>query len=117
MNKLSSKIMNLTKMSFPKIIYKYLTMISTIIFVISFTGITLIDPKYIHLLSTIIYLYVGIILVIRFNPYISVHLSKKEKAYDRRMAYSAGILLILSTTVSDFLQDYFKEQIHKILPF
>ena len=110
--KIIDKIYDLTKLDFHRVIYKYLTQIYSIIFVISFLGVTLVDYKYTHYLSTIIHMYIGIVLILRFNPYSKNSITKKEKSYDRRMAYIAGILLIMSTTFSQFLQEHIKNYIH-----
>ena len=113
MNKFLHKILEFTKHDFIKNIYKYLQIIYSIIFFVSFIGITLINEKYVHMLSTLIHIYVGTMLVIHFNPYIKDTGSKQDKAYDRRMAYSAGILLLLSTTISEVFQKYLKKYIHQ----
>lgn len=115
MQKFINNIYDLTKLNFHRIVYKYLTQIYSIIFFVSFLGITLVNQKYIHYLSTIIHLYVGIVLIIRFNPYTKNSTTKKEKEYDRRIAYSAGILLLMSTTFSQFFQQYIKDNLDELI--
>ena len=113
--KIVDKIYDLTKLDFHRVIYKYLTQIYSIIFVISFLGVTLVDYKYTYYLSTIIHMYIGIVLIIRFNPYTKNSTTQKEKEYDRRIAYSGGILLIMSTTFSQFFQQYIKDNLDQLI--
>ena len=115
MRNIINKLTKITQFSWHRIIYKYLTFISTIFFIISFTGGILIDKKYIYILNSIIHIYIGIILILRFNPYSRVYNSKKDKEYDRKLAFNAGIIILLSTTMIEVIQFYIQKRLHTYL--
>jgi hypothetical protein len=83
---------------------------SYILFAIAFTGAMTINPKYMMLLETIIRYYVCAFLLIRFNP-LSYKKSYSAAAieFDRRMAFSAGIFLLLTSTITDLAHAYVKK--------
>ena len=86
--------------------------LSYILFGLAFTGISAISPSYLNLLETIIKYYVCAFLLLRFNPWISkqIKYTRETAEFDRRVAFSAGMFLLLTTTLTDVTLDY----IHKL---
>ena len=90
--------------------YMWAIYASYTLFAIAFTGAITIDPKYLMRLETIIRYYVCAFLLIRFNPlsYKRTH-SAASIEFDRRMAFSAGIFLLLTSTITDLAHSYVKK--------
>ena len=83
---------------------------SYILFAIAFTGVLSVDPKYLMRLETIIRYYVCAFLLIRFNP-LSYRKPRSASTieFDRRMAFSAGVFLLLTSTITDLAESYVKK--------
>jgi hypothetical protein len=77
-------------------LYKYFLYFSYIIFILSLFGVTILKTEYSTILNNIIKIYIAIVLIIRFNPLIHVKFDKNNAKFDREIAFSAGILLLLS---------------------
>ena len=86
---------------------------SYFVFFITLSGLITIDPQYINILETIIKYYVCIFLLLRFNPWTYKFIDKEEVEFDRRIAFTSGIFLFLTTTVSNLAYIY----IYKIRNF
>ena len=85
------------------------------IIAIAYTGVIEIDPSYLDILNKILKYYICFFLILRFNPWIKYNtISKKTLEFDRYIAFKAGIFLLLTTTLSDIVQDYFKNLKNKI---
>lgn len=92
-----------------KNIYMYALYLSYALFFIAFTGIFAVSPQYLTTLETIIKYYVCGFLLLRFNPWVSKRIrNKSENAeFDRRVAFSAGVFLLLSTAFTDIAKKYY----------
>ena len=88
-------------------IFIYGLYLSYILYFFAITGVVYYNPDYLRHLETFIKYYVAIILVIRFNPFISKENVKVDTAFDRRIAFSAGLFLLFSTSVIDYLRSIF----------
>jgi hypothetical protein len=93
-----------------KKLYEYAETVSYILLFIAFTGVFAISPKYLNTLDTLIKYYVCGFLLLRFNPWVSKTIRNKPESaeFDRRIAFSAGVFLLLSTAFTDIAQDYMK---------
>tara|TARA_B100001057_G_C22672325_1_gene880366 strand:+ start:256 stop:600 length:345 start_codon:yes stop_codon:yes gene_type:complete len=89
-------------------LYIYGTIISSILFFVSIMGISYVDPKYISSLHTILKIYVAFILLIHFNPFIEYKKSGSQQNFDRKIAFSAGIFLLLTTTIVTSIEYYIR---------
>ena len=87
------------------------TTVSTILFAGSVTGIAIVAPEYLEALNTMLKYYVCAFLLIRFNPF--VDLGTADPSFERKVAFSAGLFLLLSTTVTGSLTSYLRERLHK----
>ncbi len=106
-------LVNYSEQSWHKVAYTYIVYFSYILFFIAFTGIVTINPYYLSTLETIIKYYVCAFLIIRFNPWAKRYTSKEAQEFDRKISYSAGIYLLLTTTFASIVSDYISQ--HKIL--
>ena len=86
--------------------------LSYLLFFIAFTGIVTLSPSYLSSLETWIKYYVCFIILIRFNPFIAEKHLKNNTDFDRRIAFSAGLFLLLSTSLVDIVQSYVGKHIH-----
>ena len=77
-----------------KSFFKYVSYISTILIIIGYSGIILINPKYISIAHTFILYYICLILLIRFNPYAK---QSSFTDFDKKVAFTAGIILFTAT--------------------
>ena len=81
--------------------------LSYILFAITLTGMLYIDPVYLSTLRTILKYYVCAILLIRFNPFVKRSNKASDIEFNRRIAFSAGIFLLLTTTATNAMENYF----------
>ena len=65
-------------------------------------GVFLFNPTYINALDTVTKLFVAIFLIIRFNPFTNVLMTK----FDKQIALSAGIFLLLTSTLTATIKEY-----------
>ena len=82
-----------------KKIYKYISCISIILIPITYTGLISVNPEYISIIHNFIVYYVGITLLIRFNPLIKQHTSAGYVEFNRSVAFTASLIL-LTTQIS-----------------
>ena len=77
---------------------------SYLLFALALTGIVHIDPRYLGTLEAALRYYVCLFLIIRFNPVSRRrHASKKTADFDRRVAFSAGVFLLLTTALTNIV--------------
>jgi hypothetical protein len=75
--------------------------LSYILFVIAFTGVLSVNPAYLTTLESALRYYVCFFLIIRFNPVTRRRASTPATvAFDRKMAFSAGVFLLLTSAVT-----------------
>tara|TARA_B100001741_G_C16213987_1_gene441645 strand:- start:282 stop:611 length:330 start_codon:yes stop_codon:yes gene_type:complete len=87
--------------------------ISYVLYILAIFGITLIAPKYVEYLRTFLKIYIGLILVTLYNP-----ITYKERGFtyfDRRIVFSAGMFLLLSTTLISAMEEYIRKKTSYIL--
>ncbi len=96
-----------------KNIYVYGMYISYFLFFAAFTGVIAISPQYLSLLNDFIIYYISLFLIIRFNPWTSKYIkhTKENTEYERGIAYSAGIFLLLTTGAVKIAKKYTKNHI------
>jgi hypothetical protein len=75
---------------------------SYLLYGIVFAGLYSKAPRYLYLLKMAIKIYVSLFLIIRFNPYVKTTFTE----FDRKIAYTSGIFLILTTTLTDLIINY-----------
>ena len=86
-------------------LYNYSVYAWYILYVLSFLGLYSNAPEYLTTIDFILRTYVSLFLVLRFNPYTKVHFTE----FDRKIIFSAGIFLILSSTITSLFTSKFKQ--------
>lgn len=85
---------------FTKKIYMFLTYSAYILYITIFLGVWNTAPQYLDDVNYYLKVFIGLVLVITFNPVIKITPSYIHK----NISFSAGLLLLTSTTFSAFQQ-------------
>ena len=67
-------------------------------------GIQILSPENIDTLDYYVKVYVCLFLLYRFNPFRTIEFNE----LDRKIAFSAGVFLLSTTFINDFIQKYTK---------
>jgi hypothetical protein len=78
---------------------------------ISLTGAVSWAPEYLSIIQKYIIYYISIILIGRFNPYMNITTFDK---YDKRIIFSAGITLLLTTSAVHIFENYIVTTFHMV---
>jgi hypothetical protein len=70
-----------------------------VLYVVAYLGLWGRAPEYLDYLSTILKLYVGIVLILTFNPFMQLSSSGMK----RQIAFSAGIFVLASLSLDKVL--------------
>jgi hypothetical protein len=92
------------KISYKEIFY-YSINITFLLYVLVILGITQFAPKYLVFFREFLKLFIGFLLVIFYNPFIKFH--KKIDITDRKIFFSSGLLLILSSVFYTYIENKF----------
>lgn len=98
-------------------LYDYIIYTFYLLFILTFTGIYKINPDYLNILNQIIIYLVCIILLINFNPLFDAnkdYSDNKKNEFNRKIAFSAGIYLLLTTSFINYLLSFIPSQLIKI---
>lgn len=87
-----------------KSLFMYVSYLSFFFIIIAYSGIILINTKYVSAAHTFILYYVCLILLIRFNPYSQ---NSNVVSFDKTIGFTAGILLF-TTTIAKQITGYIK---------
>ena len=97
--------------SFTQKFYYFITVLMWLMYIIALTGVITFNPAYINMLDNVAKLYVAVFLIIRFNPFIkNVEMTK----FDKDVVLSAGVFLLLSSTITIAARTYFENKIKLI---
>lgn len=83
-------------------IYNYVIYIWFILYGLSILGIYNNAPKYLLSLDFFLKLYIGIFLVIRYNP-IFPFIKNKIEDFDKKLIFSSGMFILLTTILTRLL--------------
>ena len=92
--------------SWHKNLYTIALYMSYALFVIAFTGVATVNHKYMDALETILKLYVGLFLIIRFNPWAKKAVNSEASSFDKRIAFAGGMALLLTSAVAGIFRHY-----------
>jgi hypothetical protein len=92
-----------------KQLFIYVLYLSYIMIFISLTGAVSWAPEYLSIIQKYIIYYISIILIGRFNPYMNITTFDK---YDKRIIFSAGITLLLTTSAVHIFENYIVTNLH-----
>ena len=87
--------------------YMYMLYTSYILFAFALSGSAFINPKYLSTLETILKYYVCCFLILRFNPYFNKPPKTERGRFNQRISYHAGVFLLLTTALTNFVKKYF----------
>jgi hypothetical protein len=93
---------------FSELVFLYLINISFVLYIIVLLGVGGFAPRYFHYLKTFLQIYIGILLVIRYNPI--TYKGRDFGEFDRQLVFSSGIFLLLSTALIGSIQQYLQNK-------
>ena len=88
--------------------YYFITVSMWILYIIALTGVISFNPNYLSTLDTVAKLYVAVFLMMRFNPFVK---TTEMSSFDKEIAWSAGVFLFLSSTITAAVKSYFNNKI------
>lgn len=95
----------ITEQKWHQKVYNNLVIFSSIILVLSLFGISFINPKYENIIQYFIQIYIGLFLILRFNPFIKLKkCSKMQRSFDKKIAFSAGIFMLSSSVILSIIE-------------
>lgn len=83
-------------------IFLYLLILSYILYVLVFIGIVNNSPSYLETLNFVLKIYVSLVLLIRFNPFIN----RAFTEFDKKIVFSCALFLISTTTINEIAINY-----------
>lgn len=86
-------------------LFYFAVIISYILYGLTLFGLYKKAPKYLYTLNMTMRIYVSLFLILRFNPYVTNTFTE----FDRKIAYTSGIFLLLTTTLTDIVINYVKK--------
>jgi hypothetical protein len=98
---------------FSELVFLYLINISFVLYIIVLLGVGGFAPKYFHYLKTFLQIYIGILLVIRYNPI--TYKGRDFGEFDRQLVFSSGIFLLLSTALIGSIQKYLQNKTTELI--
>jgi hypothetical protein len=105
------KVSDFFKLKWHQHAYMYIVNISNILLIISVTGIITLSPIYLNILQKFTLYYTCFVLIARFNPFI--YKLNKCNLHDRKIAFSAGMTLFVTTSLFHFFEKFFITTIKK----
>ncbi len=85
--------------------------VSYILIFVSFLGLSTSAPKYLDSLDYYVRIYICLFLLWRFNPFRKVD---KFTDLDRKIAFSAGLFILTTTALNQYLNDIKNKVLSKI---
>lgn len=84
--------------------YNYAIYVTYILYIFVIFGVTKYAPQYLETLKNIIKIFVSVLLIISFNPFAKKSRSITE--FERKLVFSAGIFLLISTSIISIIEIY-----------
>jgi hypothetical protein len=99
------------KVTFP--VYFVSILVLHILYVLVFFGIYKVDPLYIRYLSTFVQIFVGLFLLIRFNPFSKI----RSNPNDRSIIFGAAIFILTNTLFTESFIKNTEKQVSQLAPW
>tara|TARA_B100000424_G_C22835792_1_gene446225 strand:- start:542 stop:868 length:327 start_codon:yes stop_codon:yes gene_type:complete len=96
-------------------IFLYGLNFSYILYFMVLLGVGSIAPQYLSYLRIFLKVYVALLLIYFYNPL--TYKEKKFSNFDRKLVFSAGIFLLLSTTLLRGIEEYIKQKSKTLFNF
>jgi len=97
-------LIKITEQKWHQKLYYLLSYFSIFLYIVAFIGLSFSSPKYLLLLHEIMKIYISIILILRFNPFYKIEFNKNNYEFDRKLAFSSGLFLLLTTGVTTYIR-------------
>ena len=85
-------------------IFLYSLNASFALYIIVLLGVGGYAPQYLEFLKSFLRIYIGLLLVINYNPY--TYTERKFGEFDRQLVFSSGIFLLLTSTIISSIESY-----------
>ena len=99
-------LIKITEQKWHQKLYYLLSYFSIFLYIVAFIGLSFNAPKYLLLLQEIMKIYISIILILRFNPYYKIEFNKNNYEFDRKLAFSSGVFLLLTTGITTYIRSF-----------
>ena len=86
------------------LIYRHLNVITTILFILSIFGVYFINVNYLSLVNNLYHFYIATFLLIRFNPFRKDVKNDFDREFNKDLAFSAGLYLIVSSSFFAYIR-------------
>jgi hypothetical protein len=86
---------------------------SFILYIIVLLGVGGYAPQYLETLKSFLRIYIGLLLVINYNPY--TYTDRKFGEFDRQLVFSSGIFLLLTSTIISSIESYIQYKAKNII--
>jgi len=87
-----------------EVFFLYSLRASFILYIIILLGVGGFAPQYLEQLKSFLRIYIGTLLVIYYNPI--TYNERKFGEFDRQLAFSSGIFLLLTSTIIASIESY-----------
>ena len=87
--------------SFSRPVYYTLIILFYIIYFVTLFGIAYVNPEYLDIMNTGIHIFIGLMLIIRFNPLRNFKCNENDQLF----IFASASLLLLSTGISRTLEN------------
>jgi uncharacterized membrane protein (DUF485 family) len=94
-------------------IFLYSLNASFILYIIVLLGVGGYAPQYLETLKSFLRIYIGLLLVINYNPY--SYTERKFGEFDRQLVFSSGIFLLLTSTIISSIESYIQYNAKNII--
>ena len=92
-------------------VYNYAIYGSYILYALILFGISSYAPAYLEMLKNFIKIYISLILIIKFNPFMRD--TKYMSEFDRKIVFSSGIFLLLTTSIISIVEHFLVKTLDK----
>jgi len=99
-------LIKITEQKWHQKLYYLLSYFSIFLYIVAFIGFSFNAPKYLLLLQEIMKIYISVILILRFNPYYKIEFNKNNYEFDRKLAFSSGVFLLLTTGITTYIRSF-----------
>jgi len=96
-----------------ELFFLYSLRASFLLYIIVLLGVGGFAPQYLEYLKSFLRIYIGSLLVIYYNPI--TYKERKFGEFDRQLAFSSGVFLLLSSTIIGSIESYLQSNAKYII--
>ena len=105
------KLMGMGNRPFHEQMYIYILYLSWGLYLVALLGISFFSPRYLAYLREIVKIYISGVLIYKFNPFFGDGKKRYINDFDREIVFSAGIYLLLTTTITSVIEHLYSNSI------